>query len=154
MTTQLPSKDLLLHACAGTVAHPHPLLQAAYELAILHEARHTAGPADLPEIDCARVRLIYDVDQWTARELSRPFAAATLHTETLGMVIDRLARFSVAARTALADPATGLYSHHAWTRLAELSLAYTDLVHDLTARNRRIPVSVTPSPEDLPHHRI
>ena len=151
MTTHLPSKDLLLHACAGTISEPHPLLQAAYELASLHEGRHSATPADLPEIDCARDRLIHDIDLWTARELPRPFAAATLHTETLGMVIDRLARFSVAARTALADPTTGLYSHHAWTRLVELSLAYADLTHDLTARTRRIPVSVTAQPDNLPH---
>ncbi|MGW4350744.1 DUF4254 domain-containing protein [Nocardia sp. NPDC004582] len=149
MTTHLPSKDLLLHACAGTIIQPHPLLQAAYELASLHEALHSSTRTDLPEIDCTRDRLIHDIDLWTARELPRPFAAATLHTETLGMVIDRLARFSVDARTALADPATGLYSHHAWTRLAEISLAYADLTHDLTARTRRIPHSVTARPDNL-----
>ncbi|MFE3759455.1 DUF4254 domain-containing protein [Nocardia tengchongensis] len=151
MTIHLPSKDQLLHACAGTITEPHPLLHAAYELASLHEARHSATPAGFAEIDCTRDRLIHDIDGWTARELPRPFAAATLHTETLGMVIDRLARFSVAARTTLADPATGLYSHHVWTRLAELSLAYTDLTHGLTARTRRIPHSVTARPDDLPH---
>ncbi|MTE14172.1 DUF4254 domain-containing protein [Nocardia aurantiaca] len=148
MTTYLPSKDLVLDACAGTVAASHPLLQAAYELASLHEARHAAPPEELPEIDCTRVRLIQDIDRWTARELPRPFAAATLHTETLGMVIDRLARFSVDARSALVgtDPESRL--HHAWKRLAELSLAYADLSQDLTARTRRIPDSITPHPEE------
>ncbi|MGW4535402.1 DUF4254 domain-containing protein [Nocardia sp. NPDC004340] len=154
MITHLPSKDLLLNACAGTVTLANPLLQAAYELAGLHEARHAATLDELPGIDCARARLIHDIDSWAARELPRPLAAAALHTETLGMVVDRLARFSVAARTALAASDSECGSHQAWTRLAELSLAYADLSHGLTARTRRIPGSITPDPEDLPHHRI
>ncbi|GAB0106861.1 hypothetical protein JMUB6875_58510 [Nocardia sp. JMUB6875] len=145
--SSLPSKDLLLDACAGSIAEAHPLLQAAYELASLHEARCVAELGELPEIDCARVRLIREIDRWTARELPRPFAAATLHTETLGMVVDRLAQFSVDARTTLSGADTECLRHHTWTRLAELSLAYADLSHDLAARVRRIPESVTPHPE-------
>ncbi|MFD6357966.1 DUF4254 domain-containing protein [Nocardia tengchongensis] len=148
MSTDLPSKDLLLDACAGTVAVPHPLLQAAYELASLHEARHVADPGERSGIDCARVRLIHDIDRWTAHALPRPFAAASLHTETLGMVVDRMAEFSVAARSALAATDPECLLHHAWTRLADLSLAYADLSHDLAARTRRIPDSITPHPGD------
>ncbi|MFJ9370938.1 DUF4254 domain-containing protein [Nocardia sp. NPDC101769] len=153
MTTPLPSKDLLLDACAGTIALSHPLLQAAYELASLHEARLAADPAELPEIDCARSRLIRDIDRWAATRLPRPFAAAALHTETLGMVVDRIAGLSVAARTA--DGATPeCRRHHVWTRLAELSLAYADLSHELAARTRRVPYSLAPHPEDLPHQHM
>lgn len=146
MSTDLPSKDLLLDACAGSVGVVHPLLQAAYELASLHEARHGAAAGELLGIDCARLRLIHDIDRWTARSLPRPFAAAALHTETLGMVVDRLAEFSVAARSTLSAADPECRRHHAWTRLADLSLAYADLSHDLTARTRRIPASITPHP--------
>ncbi|WP_405135695.1 DUF4254 domain-containing protein [Nocardia sp. NBC_01388] len=154
MTTHLPSKDLLLEACTGTVALPHPLLQAAYELASLHEARHVADPEEIVEIDCTRARLIHDIDCWTAQELPRPYAAAALHTETVGMVIDRIAQFSVDAHIALSSPAAECRLHYAWKRLAELSLAYADLSHDLTARTRRIPDYTTPHPEDLQHQQI
>ncbi|MEC3957043.1 DUF4254 domain-containing protein [Nocardia sp. CDC153] len=154
MTTFLPSKDLLLEACAGTVDSAHPLLRAAYELASLHEARDAAAPEAMHEIDCARVQLIRDIDRWTAHELPRPFAAAALHTETLGMVVDRLARFSVDAHTALETGDTECGLHRAWTRLAELSLAYAELSHDLTARTRRIPDFITTHPEDLQHQQF
>ncbi|WP_051178210.1 DUF4254 domain-containing protein [Nocardia concava] len=145
--SSLPSKDLLLDACAGSISEAHPLLRAAYELASLHEARYVADLCGLFEIDCARVRLIREIDRWTAQVLPRPFAAATLHTETLGMVVDRLAQFSVDARSSLGGADAECLRHHTWTRLAELSLAYADLSHDLAARTRRIPESVTPRPE-------
>lgn len=154
MATGLPSKDLLLNACSGTVVQQHPLLEAAYELAGLHEARYRAEPAELLEIDCARARLIHDIDRWTAQNLPRPLAAAALHTETLGMVVDRLARFSVDAHNTLDGSISECRSHYAWRRLAELALAYGDLTHDLTARTRRIPDSVAPHPKDLRGQQI
>ncbi|WP_067565316.1 DUF4254 domain-containing protein [Nocardia acidivorans] len=154
MTTHLPSKDLLLEACTGTVALPHPLLQAAYELASLHEARRSADRAGLLEIDCARAQLVHDVDCWIARELPRPYAAAALHTETVGMVIDRLAQLSVDAHTALGSTDAECRLHYTWKRLAELSLAYADLSHDLSTRTRRIPDCITPHLEDLQHQQI
>ncbi|WP_330183630.1 DUF4254 domain-containing protein [Nocardia sp. NBC_01503] len=154
MTTYLPSKDLLLEACAGRVALPHPLLEAAYELASLFEARQSADPAEVIEIDCARAKLVHEVDCWIARELPRPYAAAALHTETVGMVVDRLAQFSVAARTALGAPARECSLHYTWKRLAELSLAYADLSHDLNLRTRRIPDYIAPLLEDLQHQQF
>ncbi|MRH86730.1 DUF4254 domain-containing protein [Nocardia sp. SYP-A9097] len=144
MPTHLPSKDLLLEACSGSVALPHPLLRAAYELASLHEARSIADSDALVEIDCARVQLIHDIDCWTAQELPRPYAAAAMHTETVGMVIDRLAQFSTDAHAALDNSGTECQSHYTWKRLAELSLAYADLAHDLDTRTRRIPDCIAP----------
>ncbi|WP_276313977.1 DUF4254 domain-containing protein [Nocardia huaxiensis] len=150
MTPELPSKELLLEACAGTVPHPHPILRAAYELASLHEARRTADPTSRLEIDCSRARLIHDIDSWTARTLPRPHAAATLHTETLGMVIDRLAHFTIEAHTPLHHSHPACPDHQSWKRLAELSLAYSDLAHALSTRTCRIPDLATPLPEVLP----
>ncbi|GAB3204507.1 DUF4254 domain-containing protein [Nocardia tengchongensis] len=149
MTAQLPSKDLLLEACTGLVVHPHPILRAAYQLASLHEARRATDAPPITEIDSARAALTRDVDRWIARELPRPHAAATLHTETVGMVVDRIARYSVDAHSALDHPDSATALHYAWQRLVELSLAYADLAHDLTERTRRIPDCLTPQPDDL-----
>lgn len=154
MTTHLPSKELLLAACTGSITLPHPVLQAAYELSSLHEARLVANPPELSEIDSARCRLIHEIDRWTAQWVPRPHAAAALHTETVGMVIDRLAQFSVDAHAALSGGESECRLHYAWKRLAELSLAYTELAHDLAVRTRRIPDYVTPHPEDLQHQSI
>ncbi|MEV6771312.1 DUF4254 domain-containing protein [Nocardia sp. NPDC051030] len=153
MTTSLPSKDMLLEACAGAVALPHPVLQAAYELASLHEARMVAGEVGVVrEIDCARYRLVCEIDRWVVREMPRPYAAASLHTETLGMVVDRVAQFSVDAYAVLTREEGEGRLHHAWKRLAELSLAYGDLSYDLAARTRRLPDYGTPRPGDDARH--
>ncbi|WP_051177947.1 DUF4254 domain-containing protein [Nocardia concava] len=146
MTAQLPSKDMVLEACTGCIIEPHPVLQAAYELASLHEARPGSG-AVVREIDCARYRLVREIDRWVAREMPVPHAAAALHTESVGMVIDRLAGFSVEAHAALSGAGSEFLLHFAWQRLAELSLAYDDLAEDLAAQTRRIPDFSCPAPE-------
>ncbi|MGQ4598681.1 DUF4254 domain-containing protein [Nocardia sp. R6R-6] len=135
--TALPSKDMVLQACSGTVAVPHPILQAAYELASLHEARSSADASD--EIDCAQARLVRDIDCWVAAEKPPEFGAAYRHTETVGMVIDRIAEFSVAAHCALAEGTSEFQRHYAWRRLAELALAYSDLSFEISAGIRRLP---------------
>ncbi|WP_067695613.1 DUF4254 domain-containing protein [Nocardia jejuensis] len=148
MAMQLPSKDLLLEACAGCVSLSHPVLEAAYELTGLHEARRVAEGPVLVDIDCARDQLVRDIDRWVAREMPRPYAAASLHTETLGMVVDRMARFSVDAYAALLTAEAECRLHTAWKCLAELALAYADLSHDLTMRTRRFPDYPAPRPSD------
>ncbi|MBL1079863.1 DUF4254 domain-containing protein [Nocardia sp. 2] len=154
MPAELPSKEMLVDACAGTVPHPHPILQAAYELASLHEARRTADPTAHPDIDRTRARLIHDIDSWTARELPRPHAAAPLHTETLGMVVDRLAHLTIAAHSSPHTTTPGCPDHQSWKRLAELSLAYADLAHALATRTCRIPDLAAPLPEILPPQQL
>jgi hypothetical protein len=135
----LPSKDMVLEACSGSVPVPHPILLAAYELAGLHEVRVSADPILLAEIDGARAGLMHDIDRWVATEMPQPFGAANTHTETVGMVVDRLAQFSVSAYAVLAAGAPKCDAHYAWKRLTELSIAYSDLSFEINNRTRRMP---------------
>ncbi|WP_067817466.1 DUF4254 domain-containing protein [Nocardia inohanensis] len=137
--SRLPSKDLLLEACAGLVHDPYPLLLAAYELASLHEARSSADRTDTHEIDCGRARLIHDIDLWVSRTIATALIAPSMHTESIGADIDRLAKLSVSAFAAHHSNTTDQELHHAWHRLAELSLGYGDLADDLTTGRRRLP---------------
>ncbi|MEV6069440.1 DUF4254 domain-containing protein [Nocardia sp. NPDC052001] len=143
--THLPSKDLILEACSGHVHEPHPILLAAYELASLHEARPTLDYPAADEIDCCRSQLIHDIDVWVAQTLPATLAAPSMHTETIGTVVDRLAELSVVAFTALRTNTTNQELHRAWQCLAELALGYNDLTHDLMTGRRRLP---TPKPNE------
>ncbi|MET8875724.1 DUF4254 domain-containing protein [Nocardia sp. NPDC004604] len=92
------------------------------------------------ECCCRRDELVLAVDVWVTDHLPLPHPAATMHTETLGAVIARLAEAQVHAYHLLmtidpADPAV----HAAWYRLAELVDGYTDLTTDLARRARRLP---------------
>lgn len=142
----LPSKDMILQACAGSVAVPHPVLQAAYELGSLHKARLDPG-ADLSAIDRERARLVCRVDGWVSAGLSPAFDAAYLHTETVGMVIDRLAEFSVDAHAAAEQNTLTVQFRHAQLRLEELALAYGDLCFEVMAGTRRLPAFFWPVAE-------
>ncbi|MEU2034938.1 DUF4254 domain-containing protein [Nocardia amamiensis] len=147
MTTPLPSKDMLLEACAGTVPVPHPVLVAAHELACLHQARRSADVVRINDIDCARAGLIHDIDRWIATTVPQPYGAATMHSETVGMVVDRLVRFSVNAYATLTADTPDVELHHAWKRLAELTIAYADLTAEIAARTRRLPDLAAPQLE-------
>lgn len=138
MRTPLPSKDMVLQACAGTVAVEHPVLRAAYELASLHEARLDRN-ADIVAIDGERTRLVGRIDDWVNAEKPPAYDAAYLHTETAGMVIDRLAEFSVDARAAAEPNIPALQRRYAHHRLTEIALAYSDLCFEIAAGTRRLP---------------
>ncbi|MCC3333414.1 DUF4254 domain-containing protein [Nocardia abscessus] len=135
----LPSKDLVLAACTGRVRHPHPILEAAYELAALHEERSNTSDAARREIDRHRTRLTRSIDRWVASVLPQAVGAAYMHTEAVGAVIDRLAGYSVLAHTALNRDTQQPQIHYVWEQLAELSLGYGDLAFELTAGTRRLP---------------
>ncbi|WP_169811144.1 DUF4254 domain-containing protein [Nocardia amamiensis] len=93
----LPSKGFVLEACTGNIRHPHPVLETAYELASLHEARLDTPYPARQEIDLHRARLSRYIDRWVASALPQASGAAYMHTETVGAVVDRLARYSVLA---------------------------------------------------------
>ncbi|TLF92295.1 DUF4254 domain-containing protein [Nocardia cyriacigeorgica] len=135
----LPSKDMVLEACAGIVVLEHPLLQAAYELASMHEARADSSPDCFTEIDRQRGVLMRGIDRWVAATVAPARSAAYQHTETVGAVIDRMARLSVAARGSIASGAPDAEMRRAWQQLAELTVGYSDLSYEISAGVRRLP---------------
>ncbi|WP_324198988.1 DUF4254 domain-containing protein [Nocardia amamiensis] len=140
----LPSKNLVLEACTGNIRHPNPVLETAYELAALHEARLDTPYPARQEIDFHRTRLTRSIDRWVASALPQASGAAYMHTETVGAVVDRLARYSVLAHTALNRDPQQPQIHYVWQQLAELALGYGDLSFELTAGTRRLPNLVVP----------
>ncbi|MFC6009690.1 DUF4254 domain-containing protein [Nocardia lasii] len=141
-TGLLPLSDLLVRACRGHRVVGGPLLWFARDLAVLHEKRDPGATdlAALREIDCRRAELVLAIDDWVLRGIPQHRLGATLHTETIGAVIDRLAEASVRAHHALMTLlANDEMLHSAWHHLAELADAYDDLVRDVVAGRRRLP---------------
>ncbi|WP_246181026.1 DUF4254 domain-containing protein [Nocardia ninae] len=143
----LPTSDLLVRACRGHRVVGGPLLWFARDLAVLHERRLVGrggsvdtDPTVVLEIERRRVELVMAIDDWVARSVPQHRLGATLHTETVGAVIDRLAESSVRAHHALMTlDAHDERLHGAWHHLAELADAYDDLVRDILAGRRRLP---------------
>ncbi|MEU4342659.1 DUF4254 domain-containing protein [Nocardia sp. NPDC023852] len=139
--------DLLVRACRGHRVVGGPLLWFARDLAVLHERRLVGRggsvdttPAVIREIERRRAELVMAIDDWVLRSVPQHRFGATLHTETVGAVIDRLAESSVRAHHALMTlDAHDELLHSAWHRLAELADAYDDLVRDVMAGRRRLP---------------
>ncbi|MDO3649713.1 DUF4254 domain-containing protein [Nocardia mangyaensis] len=163
--TQLPPPSALLRAFLAPHPDPtrHRVLDAASGLARCHDRRRAAletarqpGAASgriaesgrlIDDIDDERAALIARIDGWVATNIAHR-AGASLHTETLGAVIDRMAAKWVAAKHTLdSDPMTTTAprqrearAHLQWCRLAELTDGYRDLITDVTERRRRLPV--------------
>lgn len=144
MIVKLPSKDELLEACNGTVRMNHPVLHAARELAALHIARRIATDQNMHESYRSRAELVRAIDCWAVVNLPQAGGASYLHTESVGMVIDRIAQYSVDAHTALNSTVAEQNRHFLWQRLAELAVAYTDLAFEISAGLRRLPVLTYP----------
>ncbi|MFJ1460540.1 DUF4254 domain-containing protein [Nocardia wallacei] len=159
---ELPSAAALLRAFrADHEQHAHPVLDAAAALVRCHERRrHAQRDARAPgvpssrvaacsqvvdDVDVTRMRLIARIDTWVGDNIPHR-EGASLHTETLGSVIDRMAAKWVAAQHALGlptpDTRMGVDSeaHLQWVRLAELADGYKDLITDVTEHRRRLPV--------------
>ena len=135
----LPTKGTVLQACAGSVVGLHPILPLVRELASSHEERLVAGSSRVVEIDCLRVKLVDKIDCWVSANAPDAVSAAFLHTETVGMVVDRLARLYVEARVALDEGRAESFRHRAWHRMSELASAYDDLRFEISAGRRRLP---------------
>lgn len=151
---QLPSPTALLRAFRQSTAQDHPVLDAAAGLAHCHARRRATLDAArdaeaagtvfaacgrlLDDIDDTRAGLISRIDDWVTGHVAHR-GGASLHTETLGAVIDRMAEKWIAAQQALGgDPVARTHVH--WCRLAELTDGYRDLITDVTERRRRLPV--------------
>jgi hypothetical protein len=152
----LPKSAALIEAFRGDpdVALPrHPLVPTAEELAA-HHRRQWAAEDDsraaidadavarakrlIDELNARRVELVEQIDRWVAAETTaRP--EASLHTETLGSVIDRLAIAWVRANHLTTATGDLQLARDALRQLAEMAGAYDDLVRDLAAGRRRLP---------------
>ncbi|QVI21333.1 DUF4254 domain-containing protein [Nocardia tengchongensis] len=184
---ELPSPDTLLRAFrepVNTDRRDRDVLESAHELVRCHEHRHhaleTAHAADatpddvadsthhIDRIDERRAELVARIDEWVAVNIPHR-TGASLHTETLGAVIDRMAAKWVAAQQALGNtgpanpppkavdgrarrrakahrvsedrPHRGMdtEAHLQWYRLAELADGYRDLITEVAQHRRRLP---------------
>ncbi|WP_406279127.1 DUF4254 domain-containing protein [Nocardia sp. NBC_00881] len=135
-----PSDDELLLSIRGRPIGTHPLSPLARQFGQLHEEL-LGTPKYQDESFCRRRELVLSVDVWVSERLPAPHPIATLHTETIGAVIDRLAESQVLAYYLLMtlDP-TDPQVHAAWYRVAELADGYTDLTTEVLHRSRRLPV--------------
>ncbi|MFD8101911.1 DUF4254 domain-containing protein [Nocardia fluminea] len=163
---QLPTPSALLRAFLETDhpdPAPHRVLDAARGLARCHDRRRRAleqarDPAASSSTGAACARLVDDIDNdrraliaridaWVAAHVAHR-DGASLHTETLGAVIDRMAAKWIAAQQAMAGPdrttttprQREARTHLQWCRLAELTDGYRDLITDVTEHRRRLPV--------------
>ncbi|WP_433567641.1 DUF4254 domain-containing protein [Nocardia sp. CA-151230] len=117
------------------------MLRSAHALAELHERRgQLRDPMMVSEIDCRRSELVDDINDWVGQELPQHRNGATLHTESLGAVVDRMARSWVEANQVIDhEGAASDNTHKHWYHLAELVDGYTDLVIDVAGGRRRLP---------------
>ncbi|RDI54647.1 DUF4254 domain-containing protein [Nocardia mexicana] len=171
---ELPSPAELLRAFrADPAGRDHAVLEAAHALVQCHERRRYAQQAAhapdasssrvaacsqiVDDIDVTRARLVVRINTWVTDNI-RHRTGASLHTETLGDVIDRMAAKWVAAQHALGLPTPtaridtrsrmSVLSHQGvdseahlqWVRLAELADGYQDLITDVAEHRRRLPV--------------
>ncbi|MFI9509065.1 DUF4254 domain-containing protein [Nocardia sp. NPDC052566] len=136
----IPDKDELLAACRGLppLDTDNPMLDAAGELTGLHEALEITPASKSETLEWRRVRLVRQIDEWVNHALPQPFPNASIHTETVGNVVDRLAALTFQTYVALAQAPDALYED-AWTRLADLAVGYQDLIDQLRTGVRRLP---------------
>ncbi|MFE9322758.1 DUF4254 domain-containing protein [Nocardia sp. NPDC052278] len=137
----LPTAPQILCAFQGRRFQDRELLRSAHALAELHARRAEIQDMNLvAEIDCRRGELVDDINEWIAQEIPQHRNGASLHTESLGAVVDRMARSWVDANTAIdVDGARSDNTHKHWYHLAELVDGYTDLVTDVAGGRRRLP---------------
>ncbi|WP_063129888.1 hypothetical protein [Nocardia fusca] len=137
--SSLPDKDMILAACRGFPVIPeHAVLDAAAELATLHQIREVTPACHTEDTDWRRTWLMREIDEWIQQATPVPFPAAKVHTHTMGQVIDQLAQHTAHAYLALPSRSIHLYKD-ACDRLDELGDAYQDLADDLACGTRRLP---------------
>ncbi|MGV9333107.1 DUF4254 domain-containing protein [Nocardia sp. NPDC003726] len=134
----IPGKELLLAAFRGLPHMDHPMLEAAGELAQLHQTRERTPASRCDKLDRRRAQLVRGIDRWVTLATPIPPPAAPEHTETVGHIVDRLAVLAAQAFVALAHAPESVF-YDAWVRIDELADGYQDLVDDLRAGTRRLP---------------
>lgn len=92
----------------------------------------------IDELNARRVALVEQIDEWVGSQVLSD-ADVSLHTETLGSVVDRLAIAWVRASSLIESDGARDGAGLALRQLAELAGAYDDLVGDVAAGHRRLP---------------
>lgn len=153
----LPTAASIIEAFRDTADGEDPgqrVLTTSRELAAHHQRQWFAEDASraagasaediavckrlIDDLNARRVALVEQIDEWVGSQI-RSGADASLYTETLGSVVDRLAIAWVRANN-LAGSSTGRdEAGVALRQLAELAGAYDDLVGDVAAGHRRLP---------------
>ncbi|WP_036527538.1 DUF4254 domain-containing protein [Nocardia sp. CNY236] len=138
---ELPTASQLLCAFQGRRYQDRELLRSAHALAMVHQHRARVWDATMiTEIDHRRAELVDDINDWVAQEMPQHRSGTSLHTESLGAVVDRMARSWVCANHIIhAEGARSDNTHKHWYQLAELVDGYTDLVTDVVGGRRRLP---------------
>lgn len=153
----LPRSASIIEAFRDTTSRDHPgqhVLDTANELAAHHQRQWHAEDASrapgasaediaaskrlIDELNAKRVALVEHVDEWVASQIHSR-ADASLHTETLGSVVDRLAIAWVRANSLINTNDARDRARLALRQLAELADAYDDLIRDVATGHRRLP---------------
>lgn len=128
MNTALPRKELLLAACRGLPVGDHPILDAAGELAAIHQAREQTPAAGSATLERHRRRLRVAINLWVAVS-AHPDTAGT---HRVGQLVDDIAALTVEVYITLAHARDALV-YDATVRLTELGDMYQDLADQLAS---------------------
>lgn len=153
----LPQSASIIEAFRDATSRDHPgwlVLDIANDLAAHHQRQWHAEDASrapgasttdvaaskrlIDELNTRRIALVEKIDTWVAREIHGR-VDASLHTETLGSVVDRLAIAWVRANSLINTAVARDRARLALRQLAELAGAYDDLIRDVAAGHRRLP---------------
>jgi hypothetical protein len=153
----LPRSGSIIEAFRDTTGRDHPgqfVLDIARDLATHHQRQWhaedvshaleasaeevAAGKRQTDELNTHRVALVEQIDTWAAREIHSRLSAS-LHTETLGSVVDRLAIAWVRANNLIDTAGDRDRARLALRQLVELAAAHDDLIRDVAAGHRRLP---------------
>lgn len=153
----LPRSASIIEAFLDITIRDHPgqiILDTGHDLAAHHQQQWEAEDASratssaeevaaskrrIDDLNTRRVALVQRIDDWVAREIHGR-AEASLHTETVGSVVDRLAIAWVRANSLINTTGARDLARAALRQLAELADAYDDLIRDVAAGRRRLPV--------------
>lgn len=154
----LPRSASIIEAFRDTTSRDHAgqlVLDTANELAAQHEQQWQAEDASrvpgasaedvaeskrlIDDLNARRVALVERIDEWVSTQVRSVVTHASLHTETLGSVIDRLAIAWVRANSLINSGGTRDRTRLALRQLAELADAYDDLIRDVATGHRRLP---------------
>jgi hypothetical protein len=153
----VPLSSSIIQAFTDARSGDHPgqvVLDLARELAIQHQRQWLAEDVSrdpgavveavaaskwlIDNLNARRVAFVEQLDAWVAQNIHGP-ADASLHTESLGSVVDRLAIAWVRVKRLSDAGGVRDRANIAMRQLAELADAYDDLIRDLAAGRRRLP---------------